>query len=76
MFITALFAMLLNLEPIIQSEVSQKEKKQISYINSYIESRKMILMNISAGQQWRHRQRTDLWTQVGKERWDESREQH
>ena len=26
----------MNLEPIKQSEVSQKEKKQISYINAYI----------------------------------------
>ena len=26
----------IDLEPIIQSEVSQKEKKQISYINIYI----------------------------------------
>ena len=26
----------MNLESVIQSEVSQKEKKQISYINAYI----------------------------------------
>ena len=26
----------MNLEPIIHNEVSQKEKKQISYINTYI----------------------------------------
>ena len=26
----------MNLEPIIQSEVSQKEKKEISYCNTYI----------------------------------------
>lgn len=33
----------------MQSEVSQKEKK-ISYINIYLESRKMVLMNRFAGQ--------------------------
>ena len=26
----------MNLEPVMQSEVSQKEKNQISYINAYI----------------------------------------
>ena len=25
-------------------------------------SRKTVLMNLFAGQQWRHRQRTDVWT--------------
>ena len=28
----------------------------------------MVLMNLFAGQQWRYRQRTELWTQWGKER--------
>ena len=32
----------MNLEPIIQSEVSQKEKDQISHMNAYMESRKMV----------------------------------
>ena len=44
----------INLEPIIQSEVSQKEKDKyhiLTYI--YMESRKMVLMNLFAGQQWR-----------------------
>ena len=27
-----------------------------------MESRKMILKNLFTGQQWRHKQRTDLWT--------------
>ena len=43
----------MNLEPIIQSEVSQKDKNKyciITYI--YIESRKMALMKLFAGQQW------------------------
>ena len=26
----------MNLEPLVQSKVSQKDKKQVSYINSYI----------------------------------------
>ena len=37
-----------NLEPIIQSEVSQKET-EISYINTCMESRKMVLMNYLQG---------------------------
>ena len=62
----------MNLEPILQSEVSQKEKNKYCIlmhivINTYMESGKMILMNLHAGQQWKHRQ-TDLWTQCEKER--------
>ena len=34
----------------------------------YKESTKMVLMSLFAGQQWRCRQRTDLWAQWGKER--------
>ena len=44
----------MNLEPIIQSEVSQKEKDKyhiLTYI--YMESRKMILVNLFARQQWK-----------------------
>ena len=33
-----------------------------------MESRKMILMNLFAGKEWRHRCEMDLWTQWGKER--------
>ena len=47
----------MNLEPIIQSEVSQKEKKEISYCNIYTESRKMVLKNLFAGQERRNRHR-------------------
>ena len=44
------------LEPIIQREVSQKEKKY----HIYMKSRKMVLMNLLAEQQWRRRlKRTD-----------------
>ena len=39
----------MNLEPIIQSEVTQKEKdKYHLLIYIYVESRKMVLMNICA----------------------------
>ena len=37
----------MNLEPIIQSEVSQRER--------YTESRKMVLKNLFTGKQWRNR---------------------
>ena len=34
-----------------------------------MESRKMALLKLFAGQQWRNRQRTDLWT------WEEGRKE-
>ena len=43
----------MNVEPIIQSKVSQKETN----INTCTESRKMIQMNLFAEQQWRCRYR-------------------
>ena len=44
----------MNLEPIIQSEVSQKEKDKYSILTYiYKESRKMVLKNLFTGQQWR-----------------------
>ena len=55
----------MNLEPIIQSEVSQKEKKKY---HIYMESRNMVLMNLYAGQQWRRRLEKGLVVTVGKER--------
>ena len=64
------------LEPIIQSEVSQREK-QISYIDAYMESRKMVLMNLFAGQQKRHRHREQACGHSGERRgWDDLREEH
>ena len=72
----------LNLQCIIQSEVSQKEKNKYCilmcvcvYIYMYIcrEFSKMVLMNLSAGQQWRHRHREQIYGPgVGRRRrWDE-----
>ena len=46
-----------NLELITQSEV--RKRKQVSYTDIYIymEFKKMVLMNLFTGQQWRHRHR-------------------
>ena len=47
----------ITLESIIQSEVSQKEKDEYCILTMHMESRKMVLMNLFAGQQWIHRHR-------------------
>ena len=47
----------LNLEPIIQSEVSQKEKEKYCILTLNTEARKMELKNLLTGQQWRNGQR-------------------
>ena len=44
-----------KLEPIIQSEVSQKEKHQYSILTHIYEFRKMVTMTLYARQQKRHR---------------------
>ena len=47
----------MNLEPVIYSEVSQKEKK-ILYNNAYVcNLEKWLLMNLFVGQEWRYRYR-------------------
>ena len=43
-----------NLEPIIPSKVSQKEKYKYHVL---MESKNMVLMNLFSGQQWRNRYR-------------------
>ena len=45
----------MDLQSIIQSEVSQKEKINIVFQCIYTESRKMVLKNLFTGQQWRNR---------------------
>ena len=45
----------MNLELIIQSEVSQKEKDKYHILHIYMESRRMVLKNSFTGQQWRNR---------------------
>ena len=43
-----------NLEPVIPSEVSQKEKNKCSILtHTYIKSRKITLMNLFARKEWR-----------------------
>ena len=44
----------MNLEPLIQSEVSQKEKNIKHWLIS-MESRKTVLVKVFAGKEWRHR---------------------
>ena len=55
----------MKLEPIIQSEVSQKEKHQYSILTHiYMEFRKMVMMILYSRQQKRHRckeQTFGLW---------------
>ena len=55
-----------NPEPIIQSEVSQKEKDKYRDKHMHMEPRRMAVMNQPERQQWRCRQRRDLQTQRGK----------
>ena len=50
----------MKLEPIIQSEVSHKEKDKYCLL-IYTESRKMVLKNLFAGQQWRNRHREQTY---------------
>ena len=57
-----------NLEPIIQSEVNQKEKYKYHIHRSYkyMESRKMALMNLFSGQQWRNRHKEQTYGHGGR----------
>ena len=51
----------MNLQPVIQSEVSQKDKKYIYCIlTTYIESRKILQTNLFIGKNWRCKHRE--WT--------------
>ena len=69
---------LMKLEPIIQSEVSQKEKYQSTvYKHIYIEFRKMVTMTLYARQQKRHRCIEQSFGHCGRRRgWHDLREQH
>ena len=52
----------MDLKPIIQSEVSQKEKDKYRILmHIYIESIKMVLKNLFTGQQWRNRHREQTY---------------
>ena len=63
----------MNLESTIQMEVNQKNKYHILMQN--VESRKMVLMNLFAGKQWRHRHREQICGHSsGRRGWDKLRE--
>ena len=62
----------MNLESIIQSEVNQKEKTNIVYQCMYMESRKVLLMNLFARKRWKHRYRQQ--TCEYRRGWDEWKE--
>ena len=63
----------MKLEPIIQSEVSQKEKDQYSILTHiYIEFRKMVMMTLYARQQKIHRYKEQTFALCGRRRgWDD-----
>ena len=57
----------MKLEPIIQSEVSQKENHQYSIlIQIYMEFRKMVMITLYARQQKRHRYKDQTFGLCGK----------
>ena len=56
----------MKLEPIIQSEVSQKEKYKYHILTQYMESEEMALMNLFSGQQRRNRHREQTYGQGGR----------
>ena len=68
----------MKLEPIIQSEVSQKDNNQYSILTHiYMEFRKMVMITLSAKQKKRHRCTEQTFGLCGRRRgWDVSREQH
>ena len=66
----------MKLEPIIQSEVSQKEKHKYSILTHiYMEFRKMVMMTLYARQQKRHRCKEQTFGLCGRRQgWDDLRE--
>ena len=68
----------INLESIIQSEVSQKEKdKYCILMHIYMEFRKKLPMILHAGQQRRHRCKVQTFGLSRRRRgWDDLREYH
>ena len=57
----------MNLEPIRQSEVNQKEKYKYHIpTHIYMESRKMVPTNLFSGQQWRNRHREQTYGHGGR----------
>ena len=67
-----------KLQPIIQNEVSQKDKHQYSILTHiYMEFRKMVTITLYAKQKKRHRGTEQTFGLCGRRQgWDFSREQH
>ena len=55
----------MELETVIQSEVSQKEKNKYRILTHIVEPRKMVQKNRFAGQKLRHRCREQTYRQQG-----------
>ena len=68
----------MKLEPIIQSEVSQKDKEHYSILTHiYMEFRKMVMITLYSKQKKRHRCTEQTFGLCGRRRgWDVSKEQH
>ena len=67
----------MKLEPIIQSEVSQKEKHQYSILTQNMEFRKMVTITLYVRQQKRHRCIEQSFGFCGRGRgWDDLGEWH
>ena len=67
----------MKLEPIIQSEVSQKEEHQYSILTHIYGIRKMVTMTLYMTQQKRHRYKEQSFGLGGRRRgWDDLREWH
>ena len=68
----------MKLEPIIQSEVSQKEKHKYSILTHiYMEFKKMVMITLYARQKKRHRCIEQTFGLCGRRRgWDDLREYH
>ena len=67
----------MKLEPIIQSEVSQKEKHQYSILTHIYGIKKTVMTILYARQQKRHRCKEQTFGLCGQRRvWDDLREQH
>ena len=67
----------MKLEPIIQNEVSQKEKHQYSILTHiYMEFRKMATITLYARQQKRHRCKEQTFGLCERRGWDDLREEH
>ena len=67
----------MKLEPIIQSDINQKEKTPIQYTNAYIyiEFRKTVMITLHARQQKRHRHIEQSFGLCGRRRgWDDLRD--